>query len=171
LEGKGFYGIVEDITLRHTVIRTFENKRIIIPNSIISSEIVENENIIESKVVKYFDMGISYDSDVNKAIQIMKEEVVKHPEFLDNRTQEEMGNNEEPVKVRVIGFGESSVNLRAYIWAETPKKAFVMGCDLNKSVKERFDKEGIEIPFPYRTLVFKNSEGKNQKLQKVEKKD
>ena len=171
LEGKGFFGIVEDITLRHTVIRTFENKRIIIPNSVISAEIVENENIIESKVVKYFDMGISYDSDVNQAIQIIKEEVVKHPEFLDNRTQEEMANNEEPVKVRVIGFGDSSVNLRAYIWTENPKKAFVMGCDLNKSVKERFDKEGIEIPFPYRTLVFKNSEGKTQNLQKVAKKD
>jgi len=46
-----------------------------------------------------------------------------------------------------------------------------MGCDLNKSVKERFDKEGIEIPFPYRTLVFKNSEAKTRNLQKVEKKD
>jgi len=170
LEGKGFYGAVEDITLRHTVIRTFENKRIIIPNSVISMEIVENENIIESKVIKYFELGISYDSDVNQAIQIINEEVVKHPGFLDNRTQEEMARDEEPVKVRVIGFGDSSVNLRAYIWAENPKKAFVMGCDLNKSVKERFDKEGIEIPFPYRTLVFKNSEGKDQNLQKVEKK-
>lgn len=156
LEGKNFFGIVEDITLRHTVIRTFENKRIIIPNSIISSEILENENIIEKKVVKYFDMGISYDSDVNKAIKIIKEEALKHPRFLDNRTEAEIADNEEPVNVRVIGYGESSVNLRAYIWTNSPPDAFILGCDLNKSLKERFDKEGIEIPFPYRTIVFKN---------------
>ena len=156
LEGKNFFGMIEDITLRHTLIRTFENKRIIIPNSIISSEILENENIVEKKVVKYFDMGISYDSDVDKAMQIIKEEALKHPRLLDNRTEEEIADNEEPVKVRIIGYGESSVNLRAYIWANTPPDAFILGCDLNKSVKERFDNEGIEIPFPYRTLVFKD---------------
>lgn len=156
LEGKNFFGVVEDITLRHTVIRTFENKRIIIPNSVISSEILENENIVEKKVVKFYDMGISYDSDVNKAIQIIREEALKHPLFLDNRTEEEIANNEEAVKVRVIGYGESSVNLRAYIWTNSPPDAFILGCDLNKSVKERFDQEGIEIPFPYRTIVYKD---------------
>ncbi|MEO9887357.1 MAG: mechanosensitive ion channel family protein, partial [Balneola sp.] len=46
-------------------------------------------------------------------------------------------------------------NLRAWAWAEDPGKAFVMGTDLNESIKKRFDKEGIEIPFPYRTLVYK----------------
>lgn len=169
-EGKSFFGLVEDITLRHTVIRTFENKRIIIPNSVISSEILENENIIEKKVVKYFDMGISYDSDVDKAIQIIKEEALKHPRFLDNRTEEEIAKNEEPVKVRVIGYGESSVNLRAYVWTNSPTDAFILGCDLNKSVKERFDKEGIEIPFPYRTLVFKDETHEIHKKDEIRKK-
>ena len=59
------------------------------------------------------------------------------------------------VPVRVVGFGDSSVNLKAYVWAADPGKAFRMGCDLNKSIKQRFDKEGIEIPFPYRTIVYK----------------
>jgi small-conductance mechanosensitive channel len=171
LEGKIFFGMVEDITLRHTVIRTFENKRIIIPNSVISSEILENENIVEKKVAKFFDMGISYDSDVNKAIQIIKEEALKHPLRLDNRTKEEIANNEEPVKVRVIGYGESSVNLRAYVWVNSPPDAFILGCDLNQSVKERFDKEGIEIPFPYRTLVFKDETHEIHKKDEIRKKD
>jgi small-conductance mechanosensitive channel len=147
---------VEDITLRHTVIRTFDNNRIIVPNSVINSEIILNENIVDQMTIKFLDIGISYDSDMDKAIRIIQEEAKKHPEFLDNRTGEQIANNEDPVTVRVLEFGESSVNLRAYIWAGDPRTAFIMGCDLNKSVKQRFDKEGIEIPFPYRTIVFKN---------------
>jgi small conductance mechanosensitive channel len=58
---------------------------------------------------------------------------------------------------RVISFGESSVNLRAWVWAGNQADGFAMHCDLLESIKERFDAEGIEIPFPYRTLVFKNA--------------
>ncbi|NIM17805.1 MAG: mechanosensitive ion channel [Candidatus Aminicenantes bacterium] len=162
LVGKDFIGIVEDITLRHTVIRTFDYKRIIIPNSVISAEVLENAHIVDKRTQKFFEIAISYDSDIDKAMQIIKEEALKHPRFLDNRTEEEIADNEEPVKVRVIGFGDSSVNLRAYVWTNSPTDAFILGCDLNKSVKERFDNEGIEIPFPYRTLVFKNSETEPQ---------
>ena len=158
LEGKSFFGVVEDITLRHTVIRTIEHKRIIIPNSVMNNEILENENIIDTRIQKFWEIGISYDSDVQKAKKIIKEEVMKHPDFLDNRTKEEIEAGEEPVKVRVIGYGDSSVNLRAYVWTKDPGTAFRVGCELNESVKARFDAEGIEIPFPYRTLVFKNPE-------------
>lgn len=170
LVDKDFIGIVEDITLRHTVIRTFDNKRVVVPNAVINSEVLENADIVDQRTLKFFEIGISYDSDVDKAMQIIKEEAVKHPKFLDIRTEEEIAANEEPVKVRVLGFGESSVNLRAYISAGSPKDAFVLGCDLNKSVKERFDKEGIEIPFPYRTIVFKNGapEGKDREEKKKE---
>lgn len=154
---KDFIGKVEDITLRHTVIRTFDNKRIIVPNSVINSEVLENADIVDQKTVNYFEIGISYDSDIDKAMQIIKEEALKHPMFFDNRSEAAIAENEEPVKVRVLGFGASSVNLRAYVWAKDYGDAFVMGCDLNKNVKERFDKEGVEIPFPYRTIVYKQA--------------
>jgi small-conductance mechanosensitive channel len=88
-------------------------------------------------------------------MKIMREESEKHPNCYDNRTEEEKKNKEPIVKVRVIGFGNSSVNLRAWVWSEDAGKGFVMACDLNKSIKERFDKEGVEIPFPYRTIVYK----------------
>lgn len=153
--GTEIYGVIEDITLRHTIIRTFENKRVIIPNSVIGNEIIVNENLGDEKICKFVEIGISYDSDIDKAIKIMQKEAMKHPFFMDNRTREEKGKDEPAVPVRVIGFGDSSVNLRAYVWAPDPKSAFVMGCDLNKSIKERFDKEGVEIPFPYRTIVYK----------------
>ncbi len=153
--GTDVSGVVEDISLRHTIIRTYENKRVIIPNAIINNEKIENSTFGDEKICKYIEFGISYDSNIDKAIKIMREEAMKHPNFLDNRTEEEKKEKKPAVVVRVVGFGDSSVNLRAWVWAEKPSKAFVMGCDLNKSIKERFDKAKIEIPYPYRTIVRK----------------
>jgi small conductance mechanosensitive channel len=148
-------GIIEDITLRHTVIRTFENKRIIIPNSVISNEKIENSSFGDEKICKFVEFGISYDSDVDKAKKIMRQEAEKHPNVIDNRTAEEKKSKDPIVTVRVIGFTDSSVMLRAWVWAKDPKTAFRLGCDLNESIKKRFDKEKIEIPFPHRTIVYK----------------
>ncbi|MBW2982160.1 mechanosensitive ion channel family protein [Candidatus Woesearchaeota archaeon] len=156
-------GYVEDITLRHTVLRNFENKRIIVPNSTISDATIENYNIKDEKVCRFVDFGISYDSDIDKAMRIIQKEAEKHPEFLDTRTEAEKKERKPAVTVRVIGFGDSSVNLRAWVWAKDPLAAFRLGTDLNKSIKERFDKSGIEIPFPYRTVVFKDKKRKRKR--------
>ena len=151
-----FFGTVEDITLRHTVIRNNENRRIIIPNSLINNQTIINSNIVDEKVCSLVEMGISYDSDIDLAIKIMQEEAMNHPLFLDNRTEEQIANNDPQVVVRVMGFGESSINLRAYAWADTSFNAFILRTDLYKMIKKRFDLEGVEIPFPYRTIVMKN---------------
>jgi small-conductance mechanosensitive channel len=149
-------GFIEDITLRHTIIKNFENRRVIIPNSIISSETILNSTIADPNVRVFLDIGISYDSNVNKAIEIIQDESTKHQNFIDKRSEEDKNLNVHPAIVRMLGYGESSINLRAYIWAADPINGFVMKCDLYKSIKERFDNEGIEIPFPHRTLVMKN---------------
>jgi small-conductance mechanosensitive channel len=153
--GDLFVGYVEDITLRHTVIRNYENRRIIIPNSVISSETIINSNIVEDKICNYFELGISYDSDIDKAIEIIRDEAMKHPNYIDNRSEAERKDNSPEIVIRVIELADWSVNLRAYIWSENSPSGFIMKCDLRKSIKERFDKEGIEIPFPHRTVVFK----------------
>lgn len=152
-------GVIEDINLRHTVIRNYENKRIIIPNSVISNEVVINSNYADSKIIKWIDMSISYDSDIDLARKIMQEEVQAHPNFIDGRTPEQLANEDPLVPVRVMSMGESSVNLRAWAWAEEPPKAFVMGTELLESIKKRFDKEGVEIPYPHRTIVYKEKPG------------
>ena len=160
------YGIVEDITLRHTVINSFENKRIIIPNTTISSETIINDSILEEKICKFVEIGISYDSDVDKAIAIMQEEAVKHPKCIDNRTDLDKKNGKHQVAARLVSFGDSSLNLRAYVWTDDPVGSFEMGHDLNKAIKKRFDEESIEIPFPYRTIVFKDKNSTNKFTEK-----
>ncbi|MCB9185489.1 MAG: mechanosensitive ion channel family protein [Flavobacteriales bacterium] len=154
-------GVVEDITLRHTIIRDFQNQRIIIPNSVISSQTIVNSHIEDERFKRQIFFGISYDSDIDTAFKIITEEAEKHPYFLDGRTKEEKQSGWPAVKCRVVGFGDSSVNLRADVWSNSPEESWELFCDLNKSVKERFDKEGIEIPFPYRTVVYKKDLAKN----------
>lgn len=156
IEVSTFIGEVEDITLRHTVIRDFENIRIVIPNSNISAENIKNSNINDDRINKRILFGISYDSDIELATKIIREEAEKHPNCIEWRTPEEIKSGIPKVYVRLVSFGDSSVNLRANVWANDMIEAFEMQCDLNKSVKKRFDEEGIEIPFPHRTLVFKN---------------
>lgn len=152
----GLRGIIEDISLRHTVIRNFENQRIIIPNSVVSNEVVINSDFGEAKVCKLIDVGISYDSDIDCAKEIMAEEIAAHPDNIDVRTEEDLENGIPRVTVRVILLGESSINLRAWAWAENSAKGFTMHCDLLETIKKRFDKENITIPFPQRTLSYLN---------------
>jgi small conductance mechanosensitive channel len=149
-------GIVEDITLRHTVIRDFQNRRIVIPNTIISNEIIVNADLTDEKVCRFIEIGISYGSDIKKAKEIMREETLKHPLLIDNRTPEQIAEGADQVSVRVLSLGESAVLLRAWAWAANQADAFVLQCDLLESIKERFDAEGIEIPFPHRTLYIRN---------------
>lgn len=150
-------GTVEDITLRHTVIRDFFNRRIVIPNSVINNEVIINADLEDERICRYINMGISYDSDIAKARAIMREEVLNHPLRIDQRTSEQIENGAEEVPVRVVSLGDSSVNLRAWAWAANQADAFVMECDLLEIIKNRFDAEGIEIPFPYRTVVMKGA--------------
>ncbi len=152
-------GIVEDITLRHTVIRNFENRRIIIPNSVISNEIIVNADFGDDRIVKWIDISISYDSDIDTAKKIMEEEVLAHPLHLDPRTIEELKLGIPEVIVRVINLMESSVTLRAWAWGKDAPDAFVMGCDLLESIKKRIDLEqSVKIPYPHRTLYINNEE-------------
>jgi len=151
-------GIVEDITLRHTVIKNIENKRLIIPNSVISSDTIINASISDPKICNLLELGISYDSDIKTAISIIQKEAIQHPNSIDNRTDEQKTNDEPIVIVRILGYGESSINLRAYIWSIDSLNGFIMKSDLYESIKEEFDKHKIEIPFPYRTIVYKNKD-------------
>lgn len=150
-------GIVEDINLRHTIIRNFENQRIIIPNSVMSNEILINSNYNDDRICRFIEIGISYESDIDVARKIMQEEISNHPMNIDVRNPEDIQSGVPRVNVRVILLGESSVTLRGWAWAADAPGAFVLQCDVLETVKKRFDKEGIVIPFPQRTVSYLDS--------------
>jgi small-conductance mechanosensitive channel len=156
-------GTVSDITLRHTVIRNFENKMIVIPNSIINKEKLINYDMGELKCCERIEIGISYDSDIDLAKKIMQEECERHPLLLDNRTELEIQEGKPIVKTALTQLNDSSMTIRAWTWGRDFSDSFQLKIDVLESIKKRFDKEGIEIPYPYRTIVMKN-ESKDRKV-------
>ena len=155
-----FVGTVEDINLRQVVLKDAENNRIIIPNSVISNQIIVNTNMHDTKCCKIIEIGIGYESDVDKALEIMKDEIAKHPLFIDTRTAENKKSKTPLVVARVVALADSSVTLKAWAWAKNSTDGFVMYCDLLQSIKKRFDESDIDIPYPQRVVTFKNTETK-----------
>lgn len=177
------YGKVTDLNLRHTVIITWDNRRLIIPNSVISNEAIINWTIEDPAVIWPIEVGISYDSDISLAKKIMIEEARKHPKVMPPQTVEHsvvrpsflkpetlangfmnlsVLHTVDPdfrergeVKVYVTELGDFSVNLRMLVWFKDRSDAYSSGCEIREAIKRRFDSEGIEIPFPYRTIVYK----------------
>ena len=101
----------------------------------------------------FFDVGISYESDLERAIEIIRDIALAHPLFYDVRTKEDIENGVEPVTVRVQALADFSVNLRAVLWVESFNQRGSYLSDLRKAVKLQFDKEGIEIPYPYQNTI------------------
>ena len=148
---RGEYGYVEDITLTRVIIRTWDNKRLIIPTSVFDSEVVTNYSYGDPTMILYVDTSISYESDLEKAMQIMVEVAKSHPDFLPK---------EGLPKALVMEHGESGISLRLITCARDQLTAWYMHRDLLKEIKKRFDEEGIEIPYPKRSLVISREDRK-----------
>ncbi|TAL85427.1 MAG: mechanosensitive ion channel family protein [Rhodanobacter sp.] len=149
----GMTGTVEDINLRQIVLRDVENNRIVIPNAIVSSNALVNFNHTDTRCCKAIEIGIGYNSDIDLALSVMLDEVARHPLHIDARTPDQIANQVPPVVARVVALGDSTVNVKVWAWAKDATDGYVMYCDLLKSLKQRFDREGIEIPFPQRTVT------------------
>lgn len=143
------FGTVEDITLRHTIVRTWENKRIIIPNEKIDSMTLTNHTIIDPKILCRVEMGVSYDTSIDLARRLILEEAQNCPHRMPASTAPEQP------WVRVISHGDFSIGLRLLMWCPNMDEAWAARWWILEAVKKRFDAEGVEIPFPYRTLVYK----------------
>lgn len=144
--GNDIAGVVEDITLRHTVLRSYQNHRFVIPNALISDKVVVNADLIDAKVCKFVKFKVDYKTDLKQAIDIIQKLAENHPLTVDNRGEEDIENNTPIVSVRAIEWSDYAIILRASIWAKDASDAFVISCDLNESVKIAFDEAGIEIP-------------------------
>ena len=142
-------GFVEDITLRHTVIRTIDNRRIIIPNGRLDEMAIENYNHTDNEVCRFVEYPIAYTADVDKAMAILKDEMNK----LYNPNTNGIDKNVEFPKVRVVKWDESSIVLRGWVWGADNAMTHENIFQLNYMIKKRFDAEGIEIPYNYLNIV------------------
>ena len=137
-------GIVEDVSLGYTVLQTFDNRRVIISNSVISNTVMVNLTAVHPRVMAIVPFSISYNADIDQARAIALE------------LAEALEQVEEVAGCPVMQLGASSVDLNLRVWCPDPAVAAVVKYDLTESIKKRFDREGIEIPYAYQNVIVKS---------------
>ena len=142
-------GVVEEITLRHTAIRTWENKRVIVPNSVMNSSVVENADYTDSRVCTFLEIGVTYESDIALAKQLLADEIARQPDYLDTRTPEQKTAGAPAVQVVVLALAESAVTLRASIWARDNGTAFAVKCAVQENILRIYADAGVDIAYPH----------------------
>ena len=136
VEAAGISGVVEQVQILTTVLRTGDNKQIIVPNGQIMDSIITNYSANETRRVDMV-VGVSYDDDLDKVRATIQELVAAEERILD----------EPACTIAVSELADSSVNFVVRPWVKTPDYWGVM-FDLTEAIKKRFDKEGISFPFP-----------------------
>jgi small conductance mechanosensitive channel len=137
-------GVVEDISLRVTRVRTFDNELLTVPNSQLTDGVIKNPVAKDQLRLKVL-FGIGYDDDIDAATDIIVEEAEAHDEILGDPAP----------SVRLTELGDSSVGLQSRVWIDDPSRSdFVrIRGEYVHAVKKRFDETGIDIPYPTRTLT------------------
>lgn len=151
----GISGIVEDMTVRHTVIRTYHNSRMIIPNSVINKAIVENSNYNNDYIGNYMEVSVSYESNLEQAIEVMRETIASYPLVVDIRPDPSEGNK---VNVAVKELGDDGIILKSTVWTKNIDDNFTACSDIRRLIKKNFDAVGISIPYRYVHVVTGSSE-------------
>ncbi len=152
--GRETWGDVVDIGLNTTKIKTVEEEIVVIPNSYLTMNDIWNFTRGSPIIAHVIDIAISYGSDWRLAKKLCQEAAADHPLVLDRP---------EPF-VRVDSFGSSGVNLKLWIWIRNARDKDQIRSDLLEEIKDRFDANGVEIPFNYHTIVFKKDIATEQRL-------
>ena len=139
IEAQGVAGTVDSIQIFHTVLRTGDNKTVIMPNGSLSNGIITNTNRQPTRKV-VFDVGVDYEADLQKARNVLLE-LAKDPRVL-----------QDPAPQAVVStLGDSSITVSLRLWTKTSDYWDVMFM-LNEYARDRLKAEGIDIPFPQRVI-------------------
>ena len=136
IEAAGINGSVEQVQILTTVLKTGDNKQVIVPNGQIMDSIITNYSANDTRRVDMV-VGVSYDDDLDKVRDTIKELIAAEDRILD----------EPACTIAVSALADSSVNFVVRPWVKTPDYWGVM-FDLTEAIKKRFDQDGITFPFP-----------------------
>jgi small conductance mechanosensitive channel len=140
IDGAGVSGTVEEVHIFSTLLRTPDNKSIVIPNSQLTGSIITN---FSAKSERRVDLtyGVSYSDDLDKVRTVITDVLSQDQRILPDPA---------PV-IGLMSLGDSSVNFVVRPWVKSEDYWAVL-FDLNEAMKKRFDAEGISIPFPQRDV-------------------
>jgi small conductance mechanosensitive channel len=140
IEGAGVAGVVREIQIFTTTLKSPDNKTIIIPNAKLSGDNIINYSAEATRRVD-MTVGVAYDADLAKVKDVLNDIISKDARIL----------SDPPPQVAVAELADSSVNLVVRVWTSTGDYWNVK-CDATETIKNRFDAEGIGIPFPQRDI-------------------
>ena len=144
IEGAGVSGSVEEVQILTTILKTGDNKRVIIPNSQIMGATITNYSANETRRVDLV-VGVSYSDDLDKVRKELEDIVAADERILEDP----------PVTIAVSELADSSVNFVLRPWVKTADY-WAVYFGLTEAVKKRFDEVGISIPFPQRDVHIHN---------------
>ena len=141
----GYNGIIKDITLRSTHLKTFTGEDVFIPNKSVLQNPLENFTLTQWRRVD-ISCGVSYSSDLEKVQEVAIKAIKEHIEH----------DRSKPVDFVYSEFGDSSINFELRFWLDLAEEKDYLVSKSNAiiALKKAFDKEGITIPFPMRTIEF-----------------
>ena len=145
IETSGFTGTVEEITLRSTLLRTFQGQLVILPNAKVYGDPIVNFSRLKSRRVD-LSCGVGYGDDLGHAQQVA----------LDAVDGLEVRRSDRPVQLYYTEFGDSSINFTVRFWVDFQAQTDFLDAQSQAimAVKAAFDRSGVTIPFPIRTLDF-----------------
>ena len=138
-------GVVEDISLRHTVIRTVNGSRVVVPNGTMNSAVIENVNYVsEDGIISWVDVSVAYDTDVAKASEILYNIIHSDPRYYPYT-----GDNvsAEIASVLLRRLGDSGLELRGAVRTRNLNDSFNACSDIRAEVVRQYAAAGIEIPY------------------------
>lgn len=142
IEVANVMGEVQDMTLARTLVKTVDGTLIVIPNKHIIGEVIHNFSNYKRLDIT---VGVSYDSDIDKAIAVVKDIV----------TKEKRVSKSPPPKIGISEFADSSINIYSRLWCKQSDYWDVM-FDVNKKIHDEFEKAKVTIPFPQRDVHIYN---------------
>ncbi|ALE89216.1 mechanosensitive ion channel family protein [Pseudomonas versuta] len=139
IEAQSVSGTVDSIQIFHTVLRTGDNKTVIVPNGNLSNGIITNYNRQPTRKV-VFDVGVDYEADLQKVREVLLA-LADDPRVL-----------KAPAPVVVVStLGESAITMSLRVWVDTPNYWDVLFM-FNEFARDRLKAQGVDIPFPQRVI-------------------
>jgi small-conductance mechanosensitive channel len=155
----GEQGYVDDITWRATRIRMLPNNTVIIPNSKLAQSIITNYYLPEKRMSLLIPIGVSYSSDPEHVERVLIEETMKAADEIPGLLKEP-----KPFVRFIPGFGESSLDFTLICQVAEFVDQYLVQHELRKRIFKRFQQEGIEIPFPHRTVYLREEKDWDKSL-------
>ena len=139
----GQVGDVQDIGLRSTKIKTLDNQLLIIPNSDLCNTMLTNQAFPDNRIKGRINVGVSYGSDAEQVKKLLVSIALEIEDVLKEPLPESY----------FVSFGDSALNMALFFWVEEYAKLFATTDKINSLILARFREQGIEIPYPIRTII------------------